>query len=342
VGDGLPRATKDGSPMRSDAARTLLVASTGGHLDELVRLVPRFSPPVSDVEWVTHAGPQAGHLPANQHVHLVSSVAPRDLRHATANLRPALQILRRGRWDRVITTGAGVALPFVTAARMLRIPTVYIESAARVNGPSLTGSLLSHLRGVELYTQQRRWAGGRWAYRGSVFDCFAARSRPVRASARRVAVLLGTSKYPFPRAIDAVLRVLPLVASSPIEVTWQLGSTDVSTRQLPAGAQVASATVPTAELERAVARAELVIAHAGVGSALTALGAGKCPVLLPRLASMGEHVDDHQSLLAADLQKRGLAVGVRPEELTAEHLRIALSTAVDATPGSSFRLGQEA
>ena len=42
----------------------------------------------------------------------------------------------------------------------------------------------------------------------------------------------------------------------------------------------------------ATAAADVVISHAGVGSALTALRCGKRPILVPREAARGEHVDD--------------------------------------------------
>lgn len=47
--------------------------------------------------------------------------------------------------------------------------------------------------------------------------------------------------------------------------------------------------------------AEIVVAHAGVGSLFTALGVGKRPVVLPRLRRFGEHVDDHQLMIAKKL-----------------------------------------
>ena len=54
-------------------------------------------------------------------------------------------------------------------------------------------------------------------------------------------------------------------------------------------------------MQAAIDQADLVIAHAGIGSALTAFDAGLCPVLLPHSAARGEHVDDHQQLIADDL-----------------------------------------
>ncbi len=42
----------------------------------------------------------------------------------------------------VVTTGAGVAVPFCYAGRLYGARVVYIESFARVTSPSLTGRLV--------------------------------------------------------------------------------------------------------------------------------------------------------------------------------------------------------
>jgi UDP-N-acetylglucosamine transferase subunit ALG13 len=53
---------------------------------------------------------------------------------------------------------------------------------------------------------------------------------------------------------------------------------------------------------------ELVIVHAGAGSIIQAMQAGKVPVVMPRRASLGEHVDDHQLELVRELAQRGKVV----------------------------------
>ena len=65
--------------------------------------------------------------------------------------------------------------------------------------------------------------------------------------------------------------------------------------------------VPYDELLRLVAQARIVVAHAGAGSALLALGQGKRPVLVPRLSRYGEAIDDHQVLFAERMAVLGLA-----------------------------------
>jgi UDP-N-acetylglucosamine:LPS N-acetylglucosamine transferase len=42
----------------------------------------------------------------------------------------------------IVTTGAGVAVPFAVVGRLLGINVVYIESMARVTSPSLTGRMV--------------------------------------------------------------------------------------------------------------------------------------------------------------------------------------------------------
>jgi UDP-N-acetylglucosamine transferase subunit ALG13 len=65
--------------------------------------------------------------------------------------------------------------------------------------------------------------------------------------------------------------------------------------------------VPYEELRRLVSEARIVVTHAGAGSALLALGQGKRPVLVPRLAQHGEAIDDHQVSFAKRMAGLGLA-----------------------------------
>ncbi len=74
------------------------------------------------------------------------------------------------------------------------------------------------------------------------------------------------------------------------------------------------------DLGAAMREADLVVAHAGVGTALQAMGAGHCPVLVPRRADLGEHVDNHQFQVAAELSNSGLATFCEPEEITLDVL----------------------
>ena len=48
------------------------------------------------------------------------------------------------------------------------------------------------------------------------------------------------------------------------------------------------------EVHAAIARARIVITHGGPASILQALSLDKVPVVVPRSAAYGEHVDNHQ------------------------------------------------
>jgi len=176
---------------------------------------------------------------------------------------------------------------------------------------------------IDLRTQYRRWGGKRWHYTGSVFDCYV----PVVASApvppiRRVVVSLGTQEgYPFLSLVDRMQQIVP----EGVEVLWQVGA-DFPVDRRPIGARE---VVTTTELDAWVDSADVIVAHAGVGSALTLLQHGRTPVLVPRSALRGEHIDEHQRLIAQELTTRGLAVSASPSDLTWADL--VMSTATAAT-----------
>lgn len=311
---------------------TLLIASTGGHLEQLLRIRPRLVPEATAAEWVTFDDPQSRSLLAGELVHHVRYVAPRNPSAVALNVAAARRVLRSGDYARLVTTGSAVALSFLPLARTMGIPCHFIESAARASGPSTTGKLISRVPGVKLYAQYESWAGGRWAYRGSPFDGYRAQPRPegAPAQARRVVITFGTMRtYGFRRAAEALVRVLPEILAPDAEVLWQTGVTDMS------GLEVdAHASVPGQELRAAIAEADLVIAHAGVGTSLTTLDLGRSLVLLPRLKRYDEMVDDHQLMIAKELDSRGLAVSRDPDALTAEDLRrsMAVTSTVDPNP----------
>jgi UDP-N-acetylglucosamine transferase subunit ALG13 len=65
--------------------------------------------------------------------------------------------------------------------------------------------------------------------------------------------------------------------------------------------------------------ARVVVSHAGVGSVLTSLQAGRRPLLVPRLREFGEAVDDHQLAFAIRAAASQLAVHVTDLGRLAEH-----------------------
>jgi UDP-N-acetylglucosamine--N-acetylmuramyl-(pentapeptide) pyrophosphoryl-undecaprenol N-acetylglucosamine transferase len=303
---------------------TLLAASNGGHLKQLHRLRPRFQGVSGPFEWITFDTAQARSLLEGETVHYVPFIGGRDPASVARNFPHARRILSETGAEALVSTGSAIALPYFSVGRMRGRRCHWIESAARMEGPSLTGRMVSRIPGVTLYAQYRSWAGGRWNFRGAVFDSFAS----VEAAStdapgiRKAVVTLGTYKgTPFTRIVRRLLEILP----PEVEVLWQTGATDVTEL----GIEGVYA-LPERELSEAMDEADVVITHAGVGTALAALEVGKCPVMAPRLATFGEAVDDHQVQIADQLSQRGLAVTVNADALTLDDLLEAASKRVGA------------
>jgi len=292
---------------------TLLVASAGGHIQELTLLRDQLGLD-GPVQWVTSDSAQTRSLLRGETVHWMPRVGSREYTSAMRALPRAYQLHRRVKPSLVVTTGALAAAPHILAASMNECPIWYVESATRRSGPSRTGRLASRLPRTRLLAQGEGWGDGRWESIPDVFSAFQSIPRPgARRRPVRVLVSLGTERFPFPRAVDRLAKLL-----DGFQVTWQVGST----HYVRDGARLTQ-LLPSDELRAACAQADVVITHAGVGSALMALSAGKVPVLLPRRAELGEHVDDHQGDFGSYLTDRRLAISVDPDELTGAHLRAA-------------------
>jgi UDP-N-acetylglucosamine transferase subunit ALG13 len=310
---------------------TLLVSSPGGHFRELLMLAERLDVP-RPFTWMTPRSPQSeAFLTPENHVPIPYSPS-RDLKTLGAIRGVVKSFLDdRSDIDVVVSTGSVPAVPVFLEARRRRIECIYVESAARTMEPSLTGRLVQVIPGVRLFAQYEGWSNHRWRYAGSVWDGFrAAGEDDADAGAvRKVVVTVGVESYSFRRAFERLVEILPVSA----EVLWQSGVTDTDGLGIQA-----SRWVQGAKLEEAIGQADVVVSHAGVGSALTALSAGKCPVLLPREARYGEHVDDHQFEVAGLLAERRLAVTRRVDALALEDLAHAAAASVVAVPAGALHL----
>jgi UDP-N-acetylglucosamine transferase subunit ALG13 len=299
-----------------------LVCSTGGHLAELVRLRPRFEG-VGDVVWITHDSAQSRSLLNGEETLYVPYVGPRQAVAAARNAASARSRLKARGVTAVISNGAALALSYMLPARAMRLPCAYIECAARSLGPSLTAKLLGAVPGIRFYTQYPQLESARWTFAGSVLDGFAPAEQPAPQRPLKVVVTVGSlGMFSFRRLIERLVEVLPGDA----DVVWQTGASEVA--DLPIDARE---FMPEHELRAAVEAADVVVSHAGIGSALMALDAGKLPILVPRLERHGEHVDDHQRQIAAELERRGLAIDRAVEDLDADTVHRAAQTRVVST-----------
>jgi UDP-N-acetylglucosamine:LPS N-acetylglucosamine transferase len=92
--------------------------------------------------WATLQGPDVDYLLAAERVALGHGPTNRSILNLLRNLGFAWRQLRRERPDAILSTGAGLAVPFFLVGKLLRIKLVYVESLTRTESVSLSGRLV--------------------------------------------------------------------------------------------------------------------------------------------------------------------------------------------------------
>lgn len=103
-------------------------------------------------------------------------------------------------------------------------------------------------------------------------------------------VTLGTQKFQMNRLMKAVDE---LAQEMDEEIIIQSGNSTYKPEHC-----TAQAFMSSEEYKNKIESCSLLITHAGVGTIITGLNAHKPVIVVPRLASMNEHVDDHQIQIA--------------------------------------------
>ena len=111
-------------------------------------------------------------------------------------------------------------------------------------------------------------------------------------------VSVGNGTQSFSRLLTEVKRIAHLL---PQPVVVQCGHTDPKICE---GLQVFT-FVDVATFKKLLGESDVFICHGGGGSIFTALGLGKKPVVVPRLDTYREIVDDHQMIFARELARQG-------------------------------------
>lgn len=128
--------------------RILFVGSAGGHLAQLYALQPWWQR--HERMWVTFRMPDSTSLLAAEPTAWAFHPTTRNLPNLLRNLWLAARVVPRFRPDVVMSTGAGVALPFFLVGRLLGARTVYLEVFDRIDTPTLTGRLCYRLSSLFL------------------------------------------------------------------------------------------------------------------------------------------------------------------------------------------------
>lgn len=117
-----------------------LVTSTGGHLLEMMNLREGWED--HDRFFVTFPLPDAKTLLEGERVIWAHYPTNRSLKNLVKNFWLAWRVLRRERPDVVVSTGAGVAVPFIWVGKSLGIRTVYLECITRIHTISTAGKMI--------------------------------------------------------------------------------------------------------------------------------------------------------------------------------------------------------
>ena len=107
-------------------------------------------------------------------------------------------------------------------------------------------------------------------------------------------VTIGTQE-PFDRLIKAIDELAP---SLNMDIVAQVSNTAIEVKNMKA-----LTFIPPGEFDNYFQQASLIISHAGMGSIITALTMNKPIIVMPRLASLGEHRNEHQTATARKFEK---------------------------------------
>lgn len=126
--------------MRRDrATRIALVGSGGGHLLQLLALEDWWR--AHDRLWVAPDTPDVRASLDGERLVPAFHPTTRNVPNLLRNTWLAVRVLRRERPTVIISTGAGVAVPFFWLARWFGARTIYLEVFDRIDSSTMTGRL---------------------------------------------------------------------------------------------------------------------------------------------------------------------------------------------------------
>ncbi len=137
---------------------------------------------------------------------------------------------------------------------------------------------------------------------------------------KTVLVLLGTDFHRFDRLVRWCDQWIAGQSSDRVRCVVQHGSA------LPPDRAEGVAFFSAQELAAQIRQADAVVCHGGPATITECRHAGHLPIVVPREASLGEHVDDHQMLFAARMDKAGLVRVARTEAELFATLEAALAS----------------
>ncbi len=117
-----------------------IVCSSGGHLIQLYNLRPWWSK--YERFWITFDKPDAGSILEGEKVYFAHHPTNKNIKNLIRNTWRAFKILLKQRPHLIISTGAGVAIPFFYVGKLLGAKLIYLEVYDRLDAATLTGKIV--------------------------------------------------------------------------------------------------------------------------------------------------------------------------------------------------------
>lgn len=127
-----------------------LIASSGGHLTQLLALRPWWAE--QERFWVSFEKADAEVALAGERKYWCHFPTNRNVVNLVRNSLLAVRVLLRERPRLLVSTGAGPAVPFFFVGKLLGARTIFVEVVDRVDRPTLTGRLVRPV--TDLYLVQ--------------------------------------------------------------------------------------------------------------------------------------------------------------------------------------------
>ena len=124
--------------MKSD--KVCLVGSSGGHLTHLYLLKPFWEE--KERFWVTFGKEDAKSILENEKMYECYFPTNRNIKNLIKNTFLAIKIIRKEKPKLIISSGAGVAVPFFYIGKIFGAKTIFIEVFDRIDKPTITGKLV--------------------------------------------------------------------------------------------------------------------------------------------------------------------------------------------------------
>lgn len=309
----------------TERLRVCVAGSGGGHIRQLLDLESVWSQ--HDYFFVTEDTALGRTLERDHPTRFVPHVAwgqakmgaPLKMLAAGArNFVRSAAIIFRERPQVVISSGAGAVFFTVLWARLLGACVVVIESFARFDNPSLFGRLAAPLAHHTIIQSAKLKP---YYPKARVFDPFTILASPPPPKQELLFATVGAT-LPFERLVASIVE-LKREGAIPERVIIQTNGQEASVEGIET-----VASLPFDQVHEILQAASIVVCHGGTGSLITALRAGCNVIAMPRLATLGEHYDDHQAEITAAFAERGL---VQVANSVAE-LRSALIAARSRVP----------